>query len=83
MAERRGIPFVVSAPSGTGKTTVCRAVVEREPDIVLRPKVGVSGSEQFPIPVQNTLTMYQSLGLVIPELLLLIGATLWLRQRTS
>ncbi|MBW2392953.1 MAG: guanylate kinase [Deltaproteobacteria bacterium] len=26
----RGIPFVVSAPSGTGKTTVCRAVVERD-----------------------------------------------------
>lgn len=31
---RRGHPFVVSAPSGTGKTTVCRAVVEREPGIV-------------------------------------------------
>jgi guanylate kinase len=30
---RRGIPFVVSAPSGTGKTTVCREVVAREPDI--------------------------------------------------
>lgn len=30
---RRGIPFVVSAPSGTGKTTVCRAVVERDPGI--------------------------------------------------
>jgi guanylate kinase len=26
---RRGIPFVVSAPSGTGKTTVCREVVKR------------------------------------------------------
>lgn len=34
MGARRGIPFVVSAPSGTGKTTVCRAVVERDPDIV-------------------------------------------------
>lgn len=30
-AARRGIPFVVSAPSGTGKTTVCRAVLERDP----------------------------------------------------
>ena len=30
MSGRRGIPFVVSAPSGTGKTTVCRAVVERD-----------------------------------------------------
>jgi guanylate kinase len=30
---RRGIPFVVSAPSGTGKTTVCRAVVDADPGI--------------------------------------------------
>ena len=33
MSGRRGIPFVVSAPSGTGKTTVCRAVVKRDPQI--------------------------------------------------
>jgi guanylate kinase len=33
VSVRRGIPFVVSAPSGTGKTTVCRAVVERDPGI--------------------------------------------------
>jgi guanylate kinase len=33
--SRRGIPFVVSAPSGTGKTTVCGAVVARDPGIVL------------------------------------------------
>jgi guanylate kinase len=32
-AARRGIPFVVAAPSGTGKTTVCRMVVERDPGI--------------------------------------------------
>jgi guanylate kinase len=31
--SERGIPFVVSAPSGTGKTTVCRGVVERDPKI--------------------------------------------------
>jgi guanylate kinase len=30
---RSGIPFVISAPSGTGKTTVCRAVVARDPRI--------------------------------------------------
>ena len=30
---RQGIPFVVSAPSGTGKTTVCRAVVEADAGI--------------------------------------------------
>ena len=27
MAERRGTPFLVAAPSGTGKTTVCRRVM--------------------------------------------------------
>ena len=32
-AKARGIPFVVSAPSGTGKTTVCRAVVARDAGI--------------------------------------------------
>lgn len=33
-ATRRGLPFVVAAPSGTGKTTVCRRVVESDPGIV-------------------------------------------------
>jgi guanylate kinase len=28
-ARRRGIPFVVAAASGTGKTSVCRRVIER------------------------------------------------------
>jgi guanylate kinase len=35
MSARRGVPFVVSAPSGTGKTTVCRKVVQRDPGIEL------------------------------------------------
>jgi guanylate kinase len=30
---REGIPFVVTAPSGTGKTTLCRAVLERDSGI--------------------------------------------------
>lgn len=30
----RGIPFVVAAPSGTGKTTVCRRIVDRNEDIL-------------------------------------------------
>ena len=33
LSTRRGIPFVVSAPSGTGKTTVCRGLVARDPGI--------------------------------------------------
>lgn len=32
--RRSCFPVVVAAPSGTGKTTVCRAVVERDPGIV-------------------------------------------------
>ena len=34
MSGRRGLVFVIAAPSGTGKTTVCRAVVTRDPCIV-------------------------------------------------
>jgi len=33
--EARAIPFVVAAPSGTGKTTVCRRVVARDPRVEL------------------------------------------------
>jgi guanylate kinase len=33
VSAARGIPFVVSAPSGTGKTTVCRRLVERDPGL--------------------------------------------------
>jgi guanylate kinase len=33
MTERRGFPVVVAAPSGTGKTTVCREVVSRDAGI--------------------------------------------------
>jgi guanylate kinase len=34
MNGRRGFPVVVAAPSGTGKTTVCREVVARDEEIV-------------------------------------------------
>lgn len=33
MTRTRGTPLVISAPSGTGKTSVCRAVVERDPQV--------------------------------------------------
>lgn len=54
---------------------------EREPAITLRPKAAVSGGLQFVMPVQNTLTMFQSLGLVLPELLLIAAGLVWLRGR--
>jgi guanylate kinase len=34
MTRRTGFPLVVAAPSGTGKTTVCRALVERDAGLV-------------------------------------------------
>ncbi len=34
-ASRKGIPFVISAPSGTGKTTLCRALLESDPNLEL------------------------------------------------
>jgi guanylate kinase len=34
-AARRGRLFVLSAPSGAGKTTVCRGVVERDPGVAV------------------------------------------------
>jgi guanylate kinase len=34
VSARVGFPVVVAAPSGTGKTTVCREVVARDPGIV-------------------------------------------------
>jgi len=33
-AGERGIPFVVAAPSGTGKTTVCREIVKSDARVV-------------------------------------------------
>jgi guanylate kinase len=45
-APRRGIPFVVSAPSGAGKTTVLRAILVRDPELV----VSVSHTTRRPRP---------------------------------
>lgn len=58
-------------------------VVEQEPAITLRPKIGVSGKLQLPLPLQNTLTMFQSVGLLLPELLLIAGAFAWTRTRAA
>jgi hypothetical protein len=55
----------------------------READISQRPKVAVSGRMQFALPLQNTLTRFQGLGLLLPELLLIVGAIVWVRTRTA
>ena len=55
----------------------------QEPAITLRPKASVSGALQLPFPVQNTFTMFQGVGLLLPELLLLGGAWAWARSRSA
>ena len=55
---RTGIPFVAAAPSGTGKTTVCRAVLERDAQLrfstshtTRAPREGeVDGEDYFFVP---------------------------------
>jgi len=56
--------------------------LEREPDITLRPKTSI-GTMQFPMPLASTLQMFQGLGLLLPELLLISAAVLWLRRRSA
>ena len=64
--RRRGIPFVVSAPSGTGKTTICRAVVSRDARI----RFSVSHTTRAPRPGEvngehySFVTRSEFLGLV-------------------
>jgi len=55
----------------------------RDPAITLRPKATVTGALQLPFPVQNTFTMFQGVGLLLPELLLLAGAWSWARSRSA
>jgi hypothetical protein len=56
--------------------------LEREPDITLRPKTSI-GTMQFPLPLASTLQVFQGLGLLLPELLLISAAILWLRRRSA
>jgi hypothetical protein len=56
--------------------------LEREPDITLRPKTSI-GAMQFPLPLANTLRMFQGLGLLLPELLLIAAAVIWVRRRSA
>jgi len=55
--------------------------VDREPAISLRPKSGGRQLVQFPIPLQTSLQALYGVGLLIPELLMLAGGLVWLRQR--
>ncbi|MFP6608439.1 MAG: hypothetical protein VCC19_17850, partial [Myxococcota bacterium] len=55
--------------------------LEREPEITLRPKVG--GLLQFPVPVQNALSALYGIGLLVPQLIVMTGAWVWLRRRAA
>ena len=54
---------------------------ERESAITQRPKVLTP--YQTPLPPQTTLQMLYGVGLLLPEVLLIVGAVLWLRRRSS
>jgi hypothetical protein len=55
----------------------------REPEITIRPKATVGGRLQLPLPVQDSFTMFQGVGLLLPELLLLGAAWAWARGRSA
>lgn len=55
---------------------------ERTQAITLRPKA-LRGTLQFPVPLQNSLTAFYGIGLLLPELLLIAGLWVGLRRRQS
>jgi hypothetical protein len=54
---------------------------QREPAITLRPKI--RSAVQFPLPVTESLQLLYGVGLLLPELLLIIGGIVWLRRRSA
>jgi hypothetical protein len=54
-------------------------VTARESAITLRPKA--AATVQFPVPLQNSLTAFYGVGMLVPELLLIAGGCVWLRRR--
>ena len=54
---------------------------EREPQITLRPKI--RDTVQFPLPVEDSLSMLYGVGLLVPEILLIVGGVVWLRRKTA
>jgi hypothetical protein len=54
-------------------------VAEREPEITLRPKI--RNPLNFPVPLPNTVQALYGVGLLVPELLLVVGGVVWLRRR--
>jgi hypothetical protein len=57
--------------------------LERENAIALHPKSGGRQVNQFPVPLERSLQSLYGAGLLIPELLLIAGGLVWLRQRNA
>ena len=56
-------------------------VLERESAITIRPKL--RARVQFPLPASDSLQMLYSVGLLMPELLLIAGVCVWSRRRSA
>ena len=56
-------------------------VTQREGAITLRPKA--AATIQFPVPLQNSLSAFYGVGMLVPELLLIAGGWVWLRRRSA
>jgi hypothetical protein len=54
---------------------------DREAAVTLRPKVLTP--YQSPLPPQTTLQMLYGVGLLVPEILLVAGAIVWVRRRSG
>jgi hypothetical protein len=54
---------------------------QHEPEITLRPKL--RSTVQFPLPLNNSVQALYSVGLLLPELLLIAGGIVWLRRRSA
>lgn len=52
---------------------------QHESRITFRPKI--RDTVQFPLPLANTLTTLYGVGLLVPELLVIVGGLVWLRRR--
>jgi hypothetical protein len=62
-------------------TNAVHWAAQREARITLRPKLRTN--VQFPLPVANSLELLYGIGLLVPELLLLVGGAVWLRRRAA
>jgi len=54
---------------------------EQTPAVTLRPKIRTT--VQFPLPLNNSVQALYSVGLLLPELLLIAGGIVWLRRRSA